>query len=538
MPNWCFLDDGHPDWDPACEQTNESDYSQFSVNLNWQINQAWSFASITGISDFSSEGRTDWVMVGTRVDPTNVESDVMYQEFQLTADFGRVDFVTGVSFFDEDSSSIGAVLERRGTSVYNGTGGTPGVPPDAVAMSTFRPDGLFVTTDTTIDQATMSYGVFANLAWHLTDRFTVTPGVRYGYDEKEVTQVRRAADDFVPFAGSSTEVFAEDDWNDTDYRLTLDYQISPNHMVYLTSSKAYRAGAYSYNIVGAPVPPAIGDTSGAAQTAAIAAGTVAAFTPPESVENNELGFRTEWLNQRLRLNITYFDMAYSDRQGPIQVSDPSQPTGFRIQTVDTGDVDLDGIEIEGQIAATERFTLDFSAGSIDSLVKDQCANNGEFLFPGPVEDGYTLGGRWSMPMQRGSNLTVMLSYAYTGPQQTHPGGTNPTNLACTNPITGAPNPLPNSFQDSRYELPDYALLNGRVRYTSTDGNWALTFFGNNLTDEVYGNYATRFGGGFWDSAIPAGVAVPQRSALGLTMGRPREYGITFDYNFGNRPQAE
>ena len=129
-------------------------------------------------------------MIGTRVDPTNVESDVVYQELQLTADFGRVDLVTGVSFFGEDSSSDrAAVLERRGTSVYNATGGLPGTPPDAVATSTFGPNGLFVTTDTAIDQTTLSYGVFANLAWHLTDRFTVTPGVRYGYDEKEVTQV-------------------------------------------------------------------------------------------------------------------------------------------------------------------------------------------------------------------------------------------------------------------------------------------------------------------------------------------------------------
>ncbi len=202
MADWCFLDDGNPDWDTSCEQTNESDYSQFSINANWQINQDWSFTSITGVSDFESAGRTDWVMIGTRVDPTNVESDVVYQELQLTADFGRVDLVTGVSFFGEDSSSTGAVHERRGTSIYNATGGLPGTPPDAVATSTFGPNGLFVTTDTAIDQTTTSYGVFANLAWHLTDRFTVTPGVRYGYDEKEVTQVRFAADDFIPFSGA------------------------------------------------------------------------------------------------------------------------------------------------------------------------------------------------------------------------------------------------------------------------------------------------------------------------------------------------
>jgi iron complex outermembrane receptor protein len=106
---------------------------------------------------------------------------------------------------------------------------------------------------------------------------------------------------------------------------------------------------------------------------------------------------------------------------------------------------------------------------------------------------------------------------------------------CFSPVTGLPDPVPTWFFDSRYELPDYSLVNARVRYTSAGGTWALTLFGNNLTDEVYANYASRFGGGFWDAANPAvggGIAVPLRSALSATRGRPREYGVTFQYNFG------
>ena len=88
--------------------------------------------------------------------------------------------------------------------------------------------------------------------------------------------------------------------------------------------------------------------------------------------------------------------------------------------------------------------------------------------------------------------------------------------------------------DSRYETPDYSLVNGRVRYTNADGNWSLTVFGNNLTDEVYANFASRFGGAFWDTPTGAdgAVAGPQRSALGVTRGRPRELGVSFQYNFG------
>jgi hypothetical protein len=125
----------------------------------------------------------------------------------------------------------------------------------------------------------------------------------------------------------------------------------------------------------------------------------------------------------------------------------------------------------------------------------------------------------------------LTSYAYTGPQTD--GGTS---RACFNPVTGVPNPVPGWGFDQRYELPDYALVNGRVRYTSASGSWELTVFGSNLTDEVYGSYAARLGGAFWDSANPVaggGIAAPPRSALSVTRGRPREYGVTFQYNFGS-----
>jgi iron complex outermembrane receptor protein len=543
MNDWCFVDDANPDWDAACEQVNESDYTQFDVNLTVDLTDRWSFTSITGLSDFESHGRTDWVMLGTELRLDDVESDVVYQELQFNASWDRFDLVTGLSYFQEDTTAgpgtAGPNYERRGTSNFT----TQAANGDAVAVGG-GPGGLFVTQNWDTPQDAESIGVFANVAWHVTDRLTLTPGVRYAYDDKQVTQTRLASDDFIPFGGlPSQTVYAEEDWQDTDWRLTVDYAVTEDIMIYATSSKAYRAGAYSYTM---PTNPATGASlsSGEAQTAAIAAGTVAAFTPAESVQNDEIGIRSDWFNGRFRVNLTYFDMAYTDRTGPIQVAAPGTPTGFIIQLVNTGDVDLDGYELEGQIAATENFLIDFSAGKVNSLVKDPCANNGDFLFPGPVEDSYSIGGRFMVPMDRGADLTFGLSYSYTGPQQTHPGATA---LTCFNAVTGAANLFPNWFFDSRYEQPDYSLVNARVRYASAGGNWELSVFANNLTDEVYSNYATRFGGGFWDATAlrapptPTGAivtnAVPERSALGNTMGRPREYGVTFQYNFGGGGDA-
>jgi iron complex outermembrane recepter protein len=322
------------------------------------------------------------------------------------------------------------------------------------------------------------------------------------------------------------------EWDDVDWRLTVDYRITDDIMVYGTSSKAFRSGAYNYTIpswAAAPGPAGVGPNNTSDQLTAQLALTPP-FVPPESVQNDEIGFRTEWIDRRLRINLTFFDMNYSDRQAAVAQSVPitQNPVGFIIVTQNSGDVALDGVELEGQFAVTDNILLDFSAGNVDSKLDNVCANNGDFLFPGPVEDSYSLGGTWQKGLSN-SNLTVSLNYGWTGKQQTHPGGVlDPVGNGCAAPTTW--------FYDSRYELPDYGLWNARVRYEPASANWALSVFANNLTDEVYANYASRFGGGFWDSTnigVQPTISTPQRSALGLTRGRPREVGVTFQYNFGD-----
>src|SRR5690606_9259599 len=137
------------------------------------------------------------------------------------------ELVTGFSYFQEDSSSSDRTLERRGTSVYatqqaNGNG-------DA---------GIFRTGDTYLVQDSTSYGLFANATLQITDRFALTPGVRFAWDDKKVTQTEFASDEFTPAPGTTgTTVFAKDDWNETDWRLTADFDVTDGIMVYATASK-------------------------------------------------------------------------------------------------------------------------------------------------------------------------------------------------------------------------------------------------------------------------------------------------------------
>jgi iron complex outermembrane receptor protein len=333
-----------------------------------------------------------------------------------------------------------------------------------------------------------------------------------------------ASDNFTPEFGGSTTVNATDDWDATDWRATLDFQITDDFMVYLTSSQAFRSGTFSIPASVCPfvVPP------GTPCPVAYQVRPPPASVPPETLLNDEIGFRSDWLDGRLRVNATFYDMDYTDRQGAAAVVDANAPTGFVIQLTNQGDVNLSGLELEAMLAVTDRFTLDAATGRADFEMSNVCINNGPYLFPPPMDKSYTLGGRYDIPTDRG-NYVVAVNFNRTGPMQTHPGGFT----AEENAVFGC-TAFAASFIDSRYEVPSYSLVNASLRYTSSDGRWGATLFANNLTDEVYANNAQSFGRGYWTQGGPGGVAgfsAPPRSAVADYRGRPREYGLTFQYNF-------
>ncbi len=529
MPDWCFLDGPDPDWDEACRQWNKSRYTQVDANIEWQISDRLTMLSTTGISEFSSSGVSDWQLLGMEFRPAGVESEVLYQEVQFNFELadGKVDLVTGLSYFNEESGSPREpLLNAFGSSTFNGTTGgsangnewgcndTLGVP----CAGTVR--RLRSTGDSQTFQEATAYGLFANATLHFGERVDLTLGARKSYDEKELSNELFASETFIPQFGGSTTVSATDDWDATDYRATVDFNITDDLMVYVTSSRAFRSGTFSVPGPVLTTPPLPATPYHRRPQPAL--------VPPETLLNDELGFRSEWLDGRLRFNATYYEMDFTDRQGASAVADASTPTGFRIDLVNQGDVDLWGSEVEASFAVTERFTVEGATGRANYEMSNVCINNGPYLFPPPMDREHSLNGRYDLPRPTG-NFTFTLNYTKTGPMQTHPGGFTPAELA-----TYGCSAFSATFIDSRYEVPSYNLANLSVRYSPNDGKWTGTFFANNLTDEVYANNAQSFGRGFWTQGGPAGgagLSAAPRQAIADYRGRPREVGITFQYNF-------
>ncbi|MEP7246510.1 MAG: TonB-dependent receptor [Gammaproteobacteria bacterium] len=501
-PDFCLLDDFNPDWDEACAQKDNNDYYQADANIVWSLGDKLSLTSISGYAKLDHEGLTDWPLLGMERRPDDVQSKVYYQEFQLNAGLfgGKVDFVTGVNYFGEDSGAATVTINRRGTSVYNGAGGVaspPGVPPNADA-------GLFRSADTDTTQNSDSFGWFNNLTWNATDKFNVTVGARLAHDKKAIQQTRFPSngDNWTPAPGTtSTTVNADDSWTKLDWRGTLDYHLTDDVMVYTTASKAYRAGQYSLTVL----PNVPGNLQSDDYIEPV---------PPEEVINYEIGARTTFFNGRLRLNPTGFFMKWSSRQAARQVScvaegQASCPIGFRINIVDSGDVDIYGLELDAWFAATENLSFDAGVGITKDDLKDPIANSGPNLFPAQPSPSFNVGATYGLTFSNQSRLAFNVNYAYVGKQETHPTANS----------------------DSSYELPKYDLVGARIQWQSPKGNDSVSLFGANLLDETYATYATRFGGGFWDSGSGTLAAAPLRSARTAVRGRPRSFGVTYQHNF-------
>ena len=513
-PGFCFLDDSNPDWDEACAQKNNNRYYQFDAKLELDLSETTQLALTTGYASLDHSGITDWQYLGTENRPDIVHSDVVNAEALLnTALFGgRVDLVTGLNLFQEKSDSDGANRTVRGTSVFNGTTGG--------AANGNGYAGVYTVANLGVAQKVQSAGLFGSATWHVTDQFNFTGGLRLSYDTKDIHYLRRggsgpaptfagmsAANDFVPsYTGAngatSIAVDGDDSWKVLDWRATVDYHLTDDIMAYATASKAFKDGQFSYTVVANISPQNQSD--------------IIRPISPEKVVNYEFGLRTSWLGGRLRFNPTGYYMTWSNRQSSQQQAcpgDPSCPAGFRIIVVNSGDVDVWGVELDTQFALTSHLTLDGSLGTTKYRL-DSVLNRGPYLFPDQPTPSYNLGLTYRTGETSVGEFSYSLNYAYRGPQQTYPGS------LWDPPLTA----------DSSYELPSYGLWNTRLQWSPNEHH-SVALYANNLADKTYASYATSFGGGYWDSGANTGRAAPVRRAVQWVMGRPREVGVTWQYNF-------
>ena len=300
-------------------------------------------------------------------------------------------------------------------------------------------------------QTTENTGIFVSTVTQLTDKLSLTVGLRNSDDRKEILQERfNRAGQYC--CGFETTTLVVADSSETDPMVSVSYNVNDAIMVYATYQEGFRGG---------------GTTARPTATTRVPFG-------PETLDNLEIGMKSDLLDGRLRLNVSVFDMNYEDMQigtaGQDQNGSPAWTTG------NDGEATIKGVEVELQSTIGEHWLVDATIGNTDFQYTRvptlaDCLNKG---FPAASCTGLIVID--SSP-GRTPEYKASLNFGYT---------TNLNNGAQFGVRAGL------SYQDDVYFGannapltlgPAYTLANARITWLSPNGDWEAALFGTNITDE-------------------------------------------------------
>jgi iron complex outermembrane receptor protein len=231
-----------------------------------------------------------------------------------------------------------------------------------------------------------------------------------------------------------------------DYRATAQYRWAPSFMTYAQFSTGFRSGGANPR----PFFPAQAINHG-----------------PETLSAYEVGFKSDLLDRRIRLNGSAFINKYKDILVTVATC-PVAPVAPCALPINAGEANIKGFELESTIRPFKGLLIDASLGYLDFKYTSLSAlaiaaglttsNDGPFVqrFRGSVGTQYTIEtGDWGTLTPR---LDVNFQSRYFA---------NPVNRPPFN------------------EIPARTILNGHLTYQDPSKIWNVTLEVSNMTDKLY-----------------------------------------------------
>jgi iron complex outermembrane recepter protein len=329
-----------------------------ALKITWDVGPG-TFTSVTAWRywDWKPENDRDFTglsIVALSQNPS--QQDQYTQEFRYAYTGDRFDFVLGAFAFNQRIDTQGTEAHGINSSRWSIAPNNPlSLDPSVLNGLTARNTQFLKST---------SAALFGQLSWKATDSFTIQPGVRLNYDEKQGFYQRRV------FTGTGVELTGREtdarsraqlgvfqpqisapedtDWNLT-YDLTLSYEVAPDVLAYGTYAKSFKTIGINQN--GLPT-----DANG--QPIA-AAGTIR----PETVDHFEVGLKSQFWNRKATLNLAAFRTDIRDYQATVNNGQFGVLRGF---LANAGKVRSQGIEADFSIRPSARFTAYTNAAYTDA----------------------------------------------------------------------------------------------------------------------------------------------------------------------------
>ena len=340
---------------------------------------------------------------------------------------------------------------------------------------------------------TKSYAAYADWTFDVTDKFKVDVGARYTNEEKHAV-VKNIGYTDGTFTRPSGAVSANFDksitFTNLSPKISLDYQITPDIMVYGLASRGFKSGGYNIRAQATAVPRS------------------AEPFQDEQVDSYEIGAKMGLLDQSLFLNMSAFHNKYKDIQLSVFTAYDSNGDGtddaFFGDFTNAGAGTVNGFELEYQWLPSQHWVVSGNLAWLDAKYDElmyagiNIADEQEFTNAPDFSGAFNL--EYRTPVGAG-DLSARISYSYQA------------EVVATTEIIRAevpPNGRPPISQDG------YGLLNAGVIWNINPA-WTVSLQGTNLADKEY---------------LTTGYNLNR--ALGVYTGfygAPRQYSLSVRYNF-------
>ncbi|MCZ6830752.1 MAG: TonB-dependent receptor [Gammaproteobacteria bacterium] len=368
------------------------------------------------------------------------EQDQFQQELQAlgTAFDGALDYVIGLYYFEEEGEEV----NPWNATVYQST---------QPVLLRGIPLGSYYGIDN------KSRAVFGQFTYRPSDDYYLTLGLRYTEDEKGL---KLLAED--PRLTEGREF--DEDWSKFTPAFTAGYQPSDDLNVYFKYAEGFNAGIY-----GIPTDPNA---------------EVIEPADEEELTAYEIGLKSMWLDNTLRLNVAAF---FND-------ADNLQITAFvegNRTVINSGSAEIYGVEVETTWMPNANWAVDANYGYRETdrdTIEDVADADGKH--------SGRLGIAYYRPMGDWGLLNARLDASYKDEI--------------------------NYSTNGSADVKDRWLLGARLGLSEVSvggGNLRAALWGKNLTDEEYGVHGQ-------DLGLEGGYGIS-----GVVFGQPRSYGIDLIWEY-------
>ena len=411
----------------------KNEISFFSGQLDWDVGDNGTITNILGWRDYDGAALSDidaqptWMFHGA----FRSTAEQLSNELRYNAVFaGRTNLTVGLYYFENDLK-------------YDEARELLGIATGGVAPALTQHGGGLYNVRTV--------AAFSALDYDLSDRVTLSAGVRWTREEKDAQIASLIVNIDSPcsvIAGECGYDFvSEKKWTNVSPKIGGTFELTDTARIYAHWSRGFRSGGYNLR-----------------NTAADLVNNGPGPFDEETVDNYEIGFKTDF--DRARVNGAVFFNQIQDLQADVNLPDPASAVVQIIKN--TADADITGLELEALFSVSDNFVINASLGLIDAEYTEVLFDlNGD----GVIDDAdlaldlkrapeltYAIGATWDIEIGSAGFLSARASYNYRDESSW-----NEANTAI--------------FAEQK-------ILNAGLDFHSMDGHWTIGIYGRNLTDEV------------------------------------------------------